>query len=303
MASETQSTDQLAPSRWVKCISGKGNMRGVAIQATRLVQEMVKIHGVRDEAANSLGEAVMGALLLSSYCKGTERINLNIRGSGRVRQALVDAHPDGTVRGYVIERTEGEPDWGDGLGPWGKGMLSVLRTKGSGNEAPYIGTVSLVTGHLAKDLTFYWVQSEQIPSSVGLIVKMKDGLPVAAGGFLVQVLPGATAAEIKAVEQHIHEMGPLIETIAEHENPTLLLSQIFQDTSFFLVEEKPLEFRCSCSWERVNRALALVGAIELKSMLEEEGKASIRCDFCTKQYNLDKHGLEGLIAIAEGRAN
>jgi molecular chaperone Hsp33 len=289
-------------SKWIKCISAHGNVRGVAIQATELVRTLAKLHGVKGESAHALGEAVMGALLIASYCKGGERINLNIRGTGRIKQALVDAHPDGTVRGYVIEREGSAPSLlPEGFGPWGEGMLSVLRTKGAEHEQPYIGTVPLLTGHLAKDLTFYWVQSEQIPSAVGLAVKMEDGEIKAAGGFLVQILPGASKEEVKAIEDHINQIQSLAQDVAEHQDPTYLLSQIFQSTVFMLVEEKALEFRCNCSWERVNRALSLVGVQELSAMLIEDRAATVRCDFCTKEYNLDADGLRELIDAAGGK--
>lgn len=294
------------PSQWIKCISTQGNIRGIAIQATELVQKMAETHQIRGEASRSLGEAVMGALLIASYCKDKEKINLNIRGSGNILQALVDAYPDGSVRGYVVER-ESPPLPDDGIvfenaashGPWGEGLLSVLRTKHEENEQPYIGTVPLITGHLAKDLTFYWVQSEQIPSAVGLAVNLDGvGNVIAAGGFLVQALPGASSQEIKSIEEHIGEMQSLAGRLAENSDPLMILSQIFQSTAFIIVEETPLEFRCNCSWERVKRALTLVGAAELRAMLAEDQGASVRCDFCSKKYDVDAAGLRELIAAS-----
>jgi molecular chaperone Hsp33 len=285
-------------SKWIKCISTQGNVRGVSIQATELVQQLAELHQLTGEPAHGFAEAVMGALLISSYCKGGERINLNIQGSGRIKQALVDAYPDGSVRGYVTER-DGEIDFGD-RGPWGQGMLSVLRAKEGSREQPYIGTVPLVTGHLPKDLTFYWVQSEQIPSAVGLAVTMERGRITAAGGFLVQILPGASPDEIKAIDRHVHEIHSLAQAVAEHQDPTYLLSQIFQSTAFVLLEDRPLVFRCTCSWERVTRALALVGVEELSAMLAEDQSAEVRCDFCTKTYKVDAKGLRELISVAGG---
>jgi molecular chaperone Hsp33 len=153
----------------------------------------------------------------------------------------------------------------------------------------------LVTGHLAKDLTYYWAQSEQIPSAVGLAVALEGERVKAAGGFLVQAMPGAEASEIEAIERHIHEINSLAAEVAADSNPLHLLSQIFQDSTFMIVEERPLEFRCNCSWEKVNRALTLVGAAELKAMLAEDQSASVRCDFCTREYLVDAAGLQKLI--------
>jgi molecular chaperone Hsp33 len=284
----------LASNYWIKCISTEGNLRGVAIQATDLVQSLADQHKIKGMAVRGLGEAVMGALLIASYCKPGHRINLNVRGSGYFQQALVDAYPEGTVRGYVIER-ENIQDEDTNLGPWGTGLLSVLRTKDEIGEKPYIGTVPLLTGHLAKDLSFYWVQSEQIPSAVGLSVSMDGDRIVSAGGFLVQALPGASTQEVRNIEHHIGEIQSLAESLNKDVSPMHLLSQIFQSTPFIVVEEKPIECSCNCSWERVQKALTLVGVPELRSMLLEDRVAIVRCDFCAREYEVNEAMLEKLI--------
>jgi molecular chaperone Hsp33 len=273
----------------------------VAIQATELIRSMAAMHKLDGGSSQALGEAVMGAMLIGSYCKNQERVNLNVQGSGDIKQALVDAYPDGTVRGYVVRRGSDEISIEfEGQGPWGSGFLSVLRTKNAEQQQPYIGTVPLLTGHLAKDLTYYWAQSEQVPSAVGLAVCVENGQVTAAGGFLVQAMPGATQEELKSIETHIQEIESLASRVAQDPNPLSLLSQIFQDTAFILVEEKPLSFKCNCSWERVNRALTLVGAAELKEMLATEKSASVKCDFCSTEYHVDAEGLKKLIAKVEG---
>ena len=301
---------EVSTDRWMKCISTQGNIRGVAIQATELVQMMVDRHQLKGQAIQGLGEAVMSALLLASYCKTGQRVNLNIQGSGIHKQALVDAHPDGTVRGYIIEQDEAQvqplgPEEGRDIGPWGEGYLSVLRTRdGDDGGKPYIGTVPLLTGHLAKDLSFYWVQSEQIPSAVGLAVNLDGDRVSSAGGFLVQALPGANAAEVRILEHHISEIQSLAQSIATNSSPIHLLSQIFQSTAFVVVEEKPLRFQCNCSWERVQRALVLVGVKELEAILEEDKSAIVKCDFCSTEYRMGEDELRGLIQkLKDGAAN
>lgn len=279
--------------QWVKCISTQGNIRGVALQATGLIQGMVERHQLQGTHARALGEAVMGALLLASYCKHGQRINLNIRGSAGIQQALVDAYPDGNVRGYLIPRER--PILDKDRGPWGDGLLSILRTKDQVGENPYIGTVPLLTGFLAKDLSFYWLQSEQVPSAVGLVVHMKDNQVIAAGGFLVQVMPGATQAEVNQVEQHIQDVQSVTDHLTAGTLPLNILSQIFQSTPFVVVEEKSLQFKCNCSFQRVERALLLVGKEELKQMLDEDHEAKVKCDFCTNEYRLDSAQLTRMI--------
>ena len=177
-------------NRRVKCLSSRGNIRGVAIQAQELVAAVARLHGLTGAPAVCLGEAVIGAMLVASNSKGDERVNLNIQSSGPVRQALVDAYPDGRVRGYVVSS---EQTGSENRGTWGEGLLSVLRTRSDQSNQPYIGTVPLVTGALAKDLTYYWSQSEQVPSAVGIAVTLDEqGQISGAGGFLVQAMPGAT---------------------------------------------------------------------------------------------------------------
>ena len=284
-------------NQWIKCISTEGNLRGVAVHATELVQSLAKRHGLKGLGARGLGEAVMGALLIASYCKPGQRINLNVRGTGLFKQALVDAYPEGTVRGYIIEQENQEKPTPD-VGPWGSGLLSVLRTRDEElGKQPYIGTVPLLTGHLAKDLSFYWVQSEQIPSAVGLLVNIQDEKVISADGFLVQAMPGASLLEIQEIEKHLQELHSLGSFLEQEITPISLLSQIFQSTAFIVVEEKPISFQCRCSRERVERALALVGVAELQSMLSEDGKAVVRCDFCSAEYEMDGPHLEGLIQI------
>jgi molecular chaperone Hsp33 len=291
----------MSQDKWIKCISTQGNIRAVAIEATDLVRTLTELHGLRGSGARGLGEAVMGALLISSFCKGGERINLNVQGNGLFKQALVDAYPDGTVRGYVVEREVHQFAAGakDSPGPWGEGLLSILRTKDGSKEQPYIGTVPLLTGHLAKDLTFYWVQSEQIPSALGLFVGFEGSRVSYAQAFLVQALPGASPEEVKAIERNVSEMEIIERDMKARREPMDILSQILQNSAFVVVEEKPLQFKCNCSWDRVNRALTLVGVAELQAMLAEDESASVRCDFCTKEYKVDATGLQSLIGRAQ----
>ena len=285
--------DMAKVNSWVKCISTEGHIRGVAIHATGLVQELAKMHQLKGVQAKGLGEAVMSALLLASYCKGEQKINLNIQGSGHFKQALVDAYPNGAVRGYVVPREIVELP--EGTGPWGAGLLSVLRTSDEAGRAPYIGTVPLLTGHLAKDMSFYWVQSEQVPTAVGLAVHCENDNVVSARAFLIQALPGADSETLRTIERHVNEIQ-LLDDLNEKSSPVHVLSQIFQSTAFMIIEEKPLKFECNCSLEKVQRALLLLGADELRSIHREEKSTTLHCDFCTTDYQVGTAALEKLIA-------
>ncbi len=297
----TDSNDSnYSPGIRIKCVSQNGSVRGVAIQATRLVREMAAIHKLSGDPAVGLGEAVIAGLLLGSYMKAGERVNLNLQGTGRYVQALVDATSEGTVRGYLITRSDPKT-WFFGedgsLGPWGDGFLSVLRTKHQEGSQPYIGTVPLVTGHLAKDLTFYWLQSEQVASSVGIVVNAspETGEIIAAGGFFIQALPDAKEKDLKAIESQIHDIQSLAQEFLNLADPRQLLSRIFQDSPFLLLEEKEVKMVCHCSLERVQKALVLVGVQELSQMLATDGRASVKCDFCEKDYVFDGAALQDMI--------
>jgi len=281
---------------WVKGISTHGNVRAVGIEARGLVQYISELHRLNPECTRALGEATLGALLIASYCKQGERVNLNIQSQGRFAQTLVDAYPDGTVRGYLVERESGGLSE-VGQGPWGNGLMSVLRTKGAEGQQPYIGTVPLVTGHLAKDLTYYWAQSEQVPSAVGLsvVVDPVSGKVTEAGAFLIQALPGASDEEVRLIESHLKELPQIEGLLAADPNPVGLIAPLMQSSPFHVLETRALSATCNCSWDRVRRALLLIGAQELRSIQETQGKAVIHCDFCAKEYVADSAQLEALI--------
>ncbi|MEW6055758.1 MAG: Hsp33 family molecular chaperone HslO [Bdellovibrionota bacterium] len=285
------------PDKWIKCIAQGGNMIATSICATDLVEEARRRHKLSGPEINALGEALMGGLLLASTCKPGERVSLSVKGDGIFKQTVVDAAPEGKVRGFIISRDlVGNLD--QKLGPWQNGLLSVVRLKLNEKE-PYIGTVPVVTGHLAKDLTYYLSQSEQIPSAIGLAVNLEKGGQVSsAGAFMVQVLPGASSAEIAAIEDNIHNLQSLAAEVAENSNPTRLLGQIFTDTTFTILDDRPLSFQCNCSKERIGRALLLLGRAELQDMLEKDKGAEVHCDFCGSEFSFGSQDLENMI---EGR--
>lgn len=281
--------------RWIKCLANGGNVIATAISATHLVKDAQKKHNETVHSSleiKSLGEALMAGLLLASTCKQGERVSLSVKGEQLLRQAVVDANPDGTVRGFILTR-ESPHQTDEALGPWQKGTVSVVRLKLNEKE-PYVGTVPAVTGHLAKDITFYLSQSEQIPSAVGLSVNVTGNTVESAGAFLVQVLPGATLEEIKSIENNIQNMESLADQMAKSSDPTLLLSQIFNDSTFTLIEEKPLRFECNCSKSRVERALRLLGPKEIQDMVREDHGAKITCDFCGKHFEFNSEELTHL---------
>jgi len=281
--------------RWIKCLSSKGTIRAVAVSAKDTCAIITKRHHLSQDGTQALSEAVVAGLLLASFCKSNEKINLNIQGQGWTRQAIVDANSEGQVRGYALERKLLERDNLPDIGPWGTGLMSVLRTKYDHGQ-PYIGTVPLLTGHLAKDLTFYWVQSEQIPSAVGIQVSVDESGITLAEGFLIQAMPGATDEDLSFIEEQFKSLSQMSIDSAVRETPLSLLSYLLQDFSFSILEDKNIEFSCNCSKERVERSLKLIGNEELRSMAAEKHAFEIKCDFCAEVYWIDEKDLNRLIA-------
>lgn len=294
MSKNSENKFNMSADRWVKCIARGGNMVATAITAHHLIEEARKRHKSSAAEIKALGEALMAGLLLASTCKQGERVSLSIKGDKFLRQAFVDAHPTGSVRGFLITR-EGIGQMDSQMGPWQNGLVSVSRLK-HGEPEPYVGTVPNVTGHLAKDLTFYLTQSEQIPSAVGLAVNIGEkGKITTAGAFLVQVMPGASSEEISELEKNINNLESLAAQIADNANPATLLGRIFNNVAFTILDERPLQFECNCSRDRVKRALRLLGEKELRDMIEKDKGAKINCDFCNKNYEFSQSELEELI--------
>jgi molecular chaperone Hsp33 len=290
MAIEFHSTSD----KWVKCISGTGTIRAVAVSASEIANHLADRHDLSPAGRKALAEAIIAALILSSYCKTGEKVNLNIQSSGWSHQTIIDANATGEVRGYVLERNPADIHLARNVGPWGIGLLSVLRTKHD-EAQPYIGTVPLLTGHLAKDLTFYWLQSEQVNSAVGIEVFMENDRISLAEGFLIQAMPGATDADIGLIEEHLKKLHHFDSSADIRSTPTLLLSYLLENQSFQLLEEQALSLKCPCSLDRVKRSLSLIGTEELHSMLAEKKDFEIDCDFCSETYVFSPAMLEELI--------
>ncbi len=298
---------QNSGSRWVKAVAAQGMLRAVALQCVDLVQIACDRHGLRDPLQRkALAQGLVGGFLLASYLKSGERMNLKIHGSGVYGGAVIDAYPDGRVRGYLLPPRPyeeaatlmvGEGGAPQVFGPWGMGTLSVLRTREMERQLPYLGSVPLITGHLAKDLSFYWLQSEQIPTGVCIEVDVaEDGTFLAAGGFLLQVMPGATDEQIAMVELGIQKYealtqsdrqenfrSPVPEARAE-QSLIVLLNQILGEQGVTLLEQKSLILECRCSWERVSEAVTLLNAQELEEMIQSGEATDVGCDLCGEKY-------------------
>ncbi len=280
----------VSKSQWVKCMTANGTLRAVAIQATDVVRTLATWHPqLQPDSHLRLGEATIAALCVASYCKDGEHVNLNIRGTGMVRQAIVDATHEGVVRGYVVEGASAlESSDGSPRGPWGEGLLAVLRSKSNVGGTPYIGTVPILTGHLAKDMTFYWHQSEQLATAVGLKVWRPDANrdSVAAYGFMVQAVPGCAEEDLQWIENSLKTMPDFVEQMDAEVDPMQVVAQLFSERAFSVLEKRDLFAKCQCNQDRADRAIRVMGKKEIEILIKLDPVASVTCDFCRTEYRV-----------------
>ncbi|MCS7078444.1 MAG: Hsp33 family molecular chaperone HslO [Chloracidobacterium sp.] len=291
------------PDRLLQAVAAGDMVRVVAATTTHLVQEACRRHGSWKTATVALGRALTGAALLASSLKTSERVTVCIEGRGPVGTITAEANAQGGVRGYIQHpktdvplRPDGKLNVGAAVG---KGVLHVIREGGFeiGLMEAYRGSVPLVSGEIAEDLTYYLSYSEQIPSAMSLGVYMEagDGVVGAAGGFLVQVLPGADEAVIERLEQTVAAAPPITDMVRAGATPEDLIRQALGDLDWRPLLERPLSFVCTCSVERTERLLTALGVEEMQAILAEQGQAELTCHYCNAVYRLSAADLQRLI--------
>ena len=279
--------------------------------STDLVQEAADIHDTTPLAAAGLGRVLTAAGLMGIMLKDADnKLTLHFKGDGPAKQILATAYSDGRVKGYISNpyvdlplNDKGKLDVGGSLGV---GELTVI--KDLGMREPYTGTIALVDGEIADDLTAYFYMSEQQNSSVALGVKVERDLSIgAAGGMIIQMLPDAEEGAVDALEKMIGEMPPLttlISQLAEDDQDAgkrvaALLQKIFKDVPEEyqpeILEEREIRWECDCSRERIENALLTIGRKDLTEIIEEDGQAELQCQFCCKKYHFNKDDLVAIL--------
>lgn len=168
-----------------------------------------------------------------------------------------------------------------------------------GLKEPYIGSVQLVSGEIAEDITSYFVESEQVPTACALGVLVdKDQSVAAAGGYLVQLLPGADESVIQRLEESIARLGPVTDALHGGADAVQLLERVLEGQEPELLERRPVAYKCYCSRERVSRAIISMGKEEMQSLIEEQGGAELTCQFCDKVYHFTREDLQELLEEA-----
>jgi molecular chaperone Hsp33 len=273
-------------------ITENAALRVYAATTTELVRTAQAFHRTHPVATAALGRVLTAGAMMAAMEKrpGTD-LTIQFKGGGALGTVLVTAEADSAVRGYVdvpdVElplRAKGKLDVGKAVGT--DGFLSIVKDFGSGE--PYTGRVALVTGEIAEDLTYYYAASEQTPTAIALGVLVgTDGIPIAAGGYILQMMPGRGTdddAVIAAVERKLKELPPVSTLVAEGSTSEDLIRLLLDNIPYNALSNITPQYRCNCSRKRVEKALISIGASDLQSMIDEGIGAEVNCHFCDKVY-------------------
>ena len=289
----------------VRAMTKDGYVKAVAVTGRDIVERARQIHTLPPMATAALGRALMGTSMLGDMLKTDKgSVTMQIKGGGPLGTILAVSDNEGNVRGYVqnpnvdiIEKYEGKLDVGAAVG--GEhveaGTLTII--KDVGMKEPYVGTIGLWSGEIADDLAMYFVESEQIPTVCALGVLLeKDQSVNTAGGYIIQLLPGASEEIIEKIEAGVHRVGAVSAAFEKGMDAEEIIRAVLSDFEVEVLEKRPVEYRCYCSRDRVSRALISMGKGELSALIEEQGEAELTCQFCDAIYHYSKEELEALLA-------
>lgn len=284
----------------VKSLAFDGQIRAYAVDATETVSKAQKLHDTWSAASAALGRSLIGTLLLASASlQGDEKMTVKINGNGPVGGIVVDGNANGTVKGYVqhphIHLPLNDKHKIDVKGAVGTdGFLAV--TKDLGLKEPFTGQVPLISGELGEDFTYYLAKSEQIPSSVGLSVFVNsDNSIETAGGFLIQVMPGATDEVLTQIEEKLAKIPMVSEMMKAGKTPEDMLYEILGKENVKILDKMPVRYQCDCSRERFLNVLASLPVDQLEEMANEDHGAEAVCHFCGKKYHFSETELKQMI--------
>ena len=284
----------------IRAISKDGHIKATAVSTRALTERARQIHKALPVATAALGRTLAAVSMMGNALKEDgASVTLQIKGGGPLGTLLAVSDNQGNVRGTVDDpqvdlplRPDGKLDVGAAVGQ--DGTLTVIRDLNM--KEPYVGSVGLLGGEIAEDLAAYFVESEQIPTACGLGVLVdRDQSVLAAGGYLIQLLPGAGEDTIAKVEGSLMAAGAVTGLLRDDPDPEAMLRRALSDFDLEIREKSPIEYRCYCSRERMERALISLGAEELQSMIDEQGSADLTCRFCDNVQHFSREDLEAMV--------
>ncbi|MBO0448323.1 Hsp33 family molecular chaperone HslO [Enterococcus sp. MJM12] len=286
----------------IKALAYGGLVRAYAVDATKTVTEAQKRHDTWNTSSAALGRTLVGSLLLGATLKGDDKLTVKVEGDGPAGAIVVDSNGYGDVKSYIKNphlslplNEAGKIDVRGAVGT--KGMFTVI--KDLGLKEPFSGQTPLVSGELGEDFTYYLAVSEQIPSAVGLsvLVDTDDSIKT-AGGFMLQMMPGATDEIITAIETNLANMPRVSDLLDAGKKPEEILDALLPDTDLMILEEKTVQFKCDCSKDKFAEAIIALGPDEIKAMIDEDHGAEAVCAFCGNKYEYTEKDLEALMQEA-----
>ncbi|MFS0638449.1 Hsp33 family molecular chaperone HslO [Mesobacillus foraminis] len=287
----------------VRALAFDGQVRAYAVKSTDTVGEAQRRHYTWPVASAALGRTMSAGLMMGAMLKGDDNLTIKIEGGGPIGVIIVDSNAKGEVRGYVSNphvhfdlNEQGKLDVRRAVGT--TGMLSVV--KDIGLRDYFTGQVPIVSGELGEDFTYYFATSEQVPSSVGVGVLVNpDNTIKAAGGFIIQLMPGADDETITKIENRLKEIPPVSKLIEKGLTPEQLLEAVLGEGNVNFLDTIPVTFTCKCSKDRFAAAIVSLGADEIDDMIEKEGQAEAQCHFCNEKYIYSREELEKLKSDAK----
>ena len=281
----------------VKALAFDDQIRAFAITSTHLVEEARQRHGCWPTVSAALGRTLSIAAMMGSQLKGQESVTIRINGGGPAGPIIVDAEADGTVRGYVanpevhFQYHSGKLNVGMAVGT--DGVLAI--TKDLGMKDFFTGQVPLQSGEIGDDFTYYFTVSEQVPSAVGVGVLVEpDNSVRAAGGFIIQVMPGATDETLTKLETALASIKPVSQLIDEGHSPESLLHVILGEENVRILERKEVKFMCNCNKDKFADGIVSLGSNEIQNMIDEDQGCEAVCHFCKEKYSFSVPELEVL---------
>ncbi|WP_318582931.1 redox-regulated molecular chaperone HslO [Bacillus paranthracis] len=283
----------------VKALAFDGEVRAYSVRTTNTVSEAQRRHDTWRTASAALGRSLTAGTMMGAMLKGDQKLTIKVEGNGPIGPILVDAHANGDVRGYVtnphvdFEGTEqGKLRVYQAVGT--EGFVTVI--KDIGMREPFIGQSPIVSGELGEDFTYYFAVSEQTPSSVGVGVLVNgDDSILAAGGFILQIMPGAQEETISFIEERLQKIPPVSTLIEQGLSPEELLYAVLGEDKVKVLETMDVKFNCTCSRERIESVLISLGKTELEQVREEEEETEVHCHFCNERYKFSKEDITNLI--------
>lgn len=284
----------------IRGIDNLGRIRIFVASTTNLVEEARGMHDTSPTATAALGRSLTAASMMGIMMKNdTDTLTLKINGGGPVGNILIVAKNRGRVKGYVDHPQADVP-------PKSKGKLDVGRLVGNegmmttimdlGMKEPYIGQANLISGEIAEDLANLYLLSDQQPSAVSLgVLVNRDRTVLAAGGYIIQLLPDILDEDITKIENALATVEPVSTLIAKGMTPEEIMHEILRDFDMKVLDKIDLEFECDCSREKIENVLISLGKKEIIDIIEEDGKAEVVCQYCNKKYQFNKENLNKIL--------